>query len=194
MSGSVPDIAPRRCASPGSPWSVWTPRLVASLSAAASHRRTACSTAAGTNWLRGGVLRLQAPEQRDQTELRRFAEDSAELGAAFAAAQTPYLESYPGQAWPVDSVVAIASLRLHDFPSPAKYAPTSDRWLRSVRERLDPRTGNCRPTACTRKPAHPRKSLAVRHKASSTASCPKSTRTSVPSNICAFVSATWSRR
>src|SRR5690606_32578585 len=60
------------------------------------------------NWLRGGVLSLQPAGSRDPAEEQRFAADSAELAAAFTASASPYLEAYPGQAWPVDSTVAIA--------------------------------------------------------------------------------------
>lgn len=94
-----------------------------------------------TNWLRGGVLALQPAAERDPAEVRRLAADSAALAAAFDASESPYLEAYPGQAWPVDSTVAMASLRLHDTLLPPRYAGTADRWLRGVRERLDPRTG-----------------------------------------------------
>ncbi|MDT5023815.1 MAG: hypothetical protein QOE61_241 [Micromonosporaceae bacterium] len=94
-----------------------------------------------TNWLRGGVISLQPAGQRDSAELRRFADDSAALGAAFDASTSPYLAAYPGQAWPVDSTVAMASLRLYDTLLPARFASTVDRWLRGVRQRLDPRTG-----------------------------------------------------
>jgi hypothetical protein len=94
-----------------------------------------------TNWLRGGVISLQPAGQRDSAELRRFTDDSAALGAAFDASTSPYLAAYPGQAWPVDSTVAMASLRLYDTLLPARFASTVDRWLRGVRQRLDPRTG-----------------------------------------------------
>ncbi|WP_433372644.1 hypothetical protein [Streptosporangium sp. CA-115845] len=94
-----------------------------------------------SNWLRGQVLSLQPAGRRDPGELRRFAGDSAALGAAFDASASPYLTAYPGQAWPVDSTVAMASLRLHDTLLPARFAGTAERWLREVRRRLDPRTG-----------------------------------------------------
>jgi len=94
-----------------------------------------------SNWLRGGVLSLQPAGQRDPAELRRFTDDSAALGAAFDASASPYLTAYPGQAWPVDSTVAMASLRLHDTLLAARFGGTVERWLRGVRERLDPRTG-----------------------------------------------------
>ncbi|MET7426678.1 hypothetical protein [Dactylosporangium sp. NPDC005555] len=94
-----------------------------------------------TNWLRGGVLGLQPAGQRDPGEQQRFAAGSEALGEAFDAAGSPYLQAYPGQAWPVDSTVAMASLRLHDTLLPSRFAPTVRRWLDGVRERLDPRTG-----------------------------------------------------
>ncbi|GAA3239339.1 hypothetical protein [Dactylosporangium siamense] len=94
-----------------------------------------------SNWLLGGVLSLQPAGHRDPGEERRFAEDSAALGAAFDASASPFLTAYPGQAWPVDSTVAVASLRLHDALLPARYAATVQRWLGGVRDRLDPRTG-----------------------------------------------------
>jgi hypothetical protein len=92
-----------------------------------------------TNWLRGGLLSLQA--DRDPAQVRRFEQDSAELAAAFDAAPTPFLEAYPGQAWPVDSTVAIASLRLHDRLTTPAYDATVIRWLAQARARLDPGTG-----------------------------------------------------
>ncbi|MFG1603908.1 hypothetical protein [Actinoplanes sp. NPDC049265] len=104
-----------------------------------------------TNWLRGGIVALDP----SGPEAARFERDSAELAAAFDAAPTPFLAAYPGQAWPVDSTVAIASLRLYDklFPPHADPAPggratpapryraTVDRWLAGAKERLDPATG-----------------------------------------------------
>jgi hypothetical protein len=94
-----------------------------------------------TNWLRGGVLSLQPAGHRDPGELQRFTDDSAALAAAFDASASPYLAAYPGQAWPVDSTVAMASLRLHDTLLPARYGATVRRWLAGVRQRLDPATG-----------------------------------------------------
>ena len=93
------------------------------------------------NWLRGGVLSLQPPAGRDPGEVRRFEESANTLGAAFDVAPTPFLEAYPGQAWPVDSTVAVASLRLHDALLPARFDATVRRWLDGVRQRFDPATG-----------------------------------------------------
>ncbi|MBL7254057.1 hypothetical protein [Paractinoplanes lichenicola] len=88
------------------------------------------------NWLRGGIVSLS----RDPAEVRRFEQDSAEIAAAFDGSPTPYLVSYPGQAWPVDSTVAMASLRLHDKLLTPKYDVTTIVWLANVRASLDPAT------------------------------------------------------
>jgi hypothetical protein len=94
-----------------------------------------------TNWLRGGLLGLEPATRREPDQVRRFEADSGALAAAFDAAATPYLQAYPGQAWPVDSTVAMASLRLHDTLLPPRFDGTRQRWLLGVRQRLDPATG-----------------------------------------------------
>jgi hypothetical protein len=94
-----------------------------------------------TNWLRGGWLSLYREDARPADELQRFEDSSDQLAAAFAKRFTPFLESYPGKAWPVDSVVAIASLRLHDRLRPARFADVRSRWREQVLARLDPATG-----------------------------------------------------
>ncbi|MGK5678278.1 hypothetical protein [Actinoplanes sp. URMC 104] len=95
------------------------------------------------NWLRGGILSLQPTASRDPAEVAAFSSDAAAIAAAFDASPTPFLESYPGQAWPVDSTVAIASLRLHDkllTPASPQFDITVIRWLANVEARLDPAT------------------------------------------------------
>jgi hypothetical protein len=93
------------------------------------------------NWLRGGILSLQPATSRDPAELRAFETDSAEIAAAFDASPTPFLAAYPGESWPVDSTVAIASLRLHDKLVTPRFDVTAIRWLANVQARLDPATG-----------------------------------------------------
>jgi hypothetical protein len=89
------------------------------------------------NRLRGGILSLAPRGTRDEA----FERDSAGIAAAFDESPVPFLPAYPGQAWPVDSTVAIASLRLHDRLSTPAYGATIERWLGGVRVNLDPATG-----------------------------------------------------
>jgi hypothetical protein len=90
-----------------------------------------------TNWLRGGIVAL-SPSAEDTV---RFRADSAALAAAFDESATPFLPSYPGRAWPVDSTVALASLALHDRLFPPLYRPILVRWVAGARANLDPGTG-----------------------------------------------------
>ncbi|MFI1463218.1 hypothetical protein [Nocardia carnea] len=93
-----------------------------------------------TGWssrLRGAVIELAGP---GAPETAQFAADCTALAAAFEA-DGPFLEAYPGQAWPVDSVVAVATLRLHDRVAEPRFEPVISEWLVSARSRLDPATG-----------------------------------------------------
>jgi len=67
---------------------------------------------------------------------------TADLARRFLAAPSGNLESYPDRIWPVDNVVALESLRLHD----AQFGTTIGaeaiaRWSRLTRQCIDPETG-----------------------------------------------------
>lgn len=68
--------------------------------------------------------------------VRRRAE---RLQDAFDASPTGLLESYPGQAWPCDSVVAMAALHRADRIVPLDLDPTTRRWLTQVQVLRDER-------------------------------------------------------
>lgn len=67
----------------------------------------------------------------------RWDEESSALANAFAANASPYLSSYPGQAWPADATVAVASLALHQGLRAGAHQHVIERWVAQVRERLD---------------------------------------------------------
>ncbi|WP_245646108.1 hypothetical protein [Nocardiopsis trehalosi] len=96
-------------------------------------------------WLRGRVVELAGGPAAAPEEAAALARDAAELDAAFTDALrsgTPYLTAYPGLAWPVDSVVGAAVLRLSDrVHGTSDHTATLDRWSDAVRDRLDPATG-----------------------------------------------------
>ncbi len=94
-----------------------------------------------SNWLHAGLLRIESPAERDPADVAAFEQDCDIIAQAFDSAPTPFLVSYPDQAWPVDSVVAIASLRAHDAILPPRFGATIDRWLMETKKRLDPATG-----------------------------------------------------
>ncbi|GAA4061910.1 hypothetical protein [Actinomadura miaoliensis] len=89
------------------------------------------------SWLRGKAIALG-----DTTQTARFHSDTAALAAEFDRSG-PFLDAYPGQAWPVDSVVASATLRLHDRLFPPRYQAT----LHAGQKRRV--RGSTRPPACS---------------------------------------------
>lgn len=91
-----------------------------------------------TNWLRGGLIGLK---HSNAAEIDEFSSRSVEIATAFRTAKTPYLQSYPGQAWPVDSAVAIASLRLYDELVAPRFGRIATNWVAAVKTELDPATG-----------------------------------------------------
>lgn len=91
-----------------------------------------------TNWLRGGLIALG---QSDAADRDTFTSESVEIATAFRTARTPFLAAYPGQAWPVDSVVAIASLRLYDALVAPRFGQIARSWVTTVKTKLDPATG-----------------------------------------------------
>ncbi|MBZ0285615.1 MAG: hypothetical protein K8L97_33095 [Anaerolineae bacterium] len=95
-----------------------------------------------SNWLRGGILKMQPVDERDEAEIERYRMEADNLAAAYADSETPFLSAYPGQAWPVDNVVAVASLALYDSMfTPPRYTDTVTGWLESAQAHLDPTTG-----------------------------------------------------
>nr|WP_067467112.1 hypothetical protein [Nocardia amamiensis] len=90
-----------------------------------------------SSWLRGAVIELAGA---GAPETAQFTADCEALATAFGT-DGPFLAAYPGQAWPVDSVVAVAALRLHDRIVGSRFEPVIAEWLTSARRHLDPATG-----------------------------------------------------
>ncbi|MBH0777849.1 hypothetical protein [Nocardia bovistercoris] len=87
--------------------------------------------------LRGAVIELAGA---GAPETERFTADCEALAAAFDA-DGPFLAAYPGQAWPVDNVVAVAALRIHDRVIGSRFESVVARWLTAAKASLDPDTG-----------------------------------------------------
>lgn len=93
------------------------------------------------SWLAGGLLSIQPEAERDPLEVERFEVDCVALASAFDNSPTPFLTAYYMGAWPVDSVVAMAALRLHDKLFPASFDSIIDRWVVAAKTHVDPQTG-----------------------------------------------------
>lgn len=87
--------------------------------------------AAWRNHVRAGLVWLTD----DPTERATLTMDCTVLARAFDAWSDPFLESYPGQAWPVDSVVGISSLTACEHLLGVDHRSTVERWRASARDR-----------------------------------------------------------
>jgi hypothetical protein len=86
-----------------------------------------------------------APDAVMPGELRRVRADADALAAAVTDALdgggSPFLEAYPGQAWPVDTVVAMAALRAADEATGTDHRRLVERWRTTALEHADPDLG-----------------------------------------------------
>ncbi len=89
-----------------------------------------------TTWLRGEILCMASPEERNSADVSQFRSACGEIADALDASPTPFLEGYAHQSWPCDSVVAVAALALHDRLFPPLYGGTIKRWLAESHKRL----------------------------------------------------------
>jgi hypothetical protein len=69
------------------------------------------------------------------------AEIADAVTATLDAGGSPYLEAYPGQAWPVDTVVALAALASAGSVTGDDHAELRRRWVAATAADLDPNTG-----------------------------------------------------
>ncbi|WP_166507426.1 hypothetical protein [Nostoc sp. 106C] len=94
-----------------------------------------------SNRLLGGLLKIQLAKERSPQDITRFHTQSQELAQAFATSPTATIDAYPGQAWPCDQTVALASLALHNELFGSNYQSVIQRWISYTRQHLDPQTG-----------------------------------------------------
>lgn len=74
----------------------------------------------------------------DDTAAARAATEAEAILTAVDASTTGWVDAYPGQAWPCDTVVALAAATTAD---PQSAAPVVERWLERTGDALDPATG-----------------------------------------------------
>ncbi len=94
-----------------------------------------------SNRLLGGLLKIQLQKERSPQAVARFHKQSQELAQGFASSPTVTIEAYPGQAWPCDQTVALASLALHDELFGSNYKAVIERWVSYTQKHLEPQTG-----------------------------------------------------
>ena len=92
-------------------------------------------------YLRSVVLRASRSGDPAPFDLLEYERDRASFAAALTRSSTPFLQSYPGDAWPADTGVGVAALAIGDSVLGQRYRALIARWIVDVRRHLDPRTG-----------------------------------------------------
>jgi hypothetical protein len=91
-------------------------------------------------YLRANYLRALDTSEPDAAFLAGFERDCDRFAQALARNRSPFLPSYPGRSWPVDTLAGVAALGIRDAELPPRHADTLASWVRRSRSRLDPET------------------------------------------------------
>jgi hypothetical protein len=89
-----------------------------------------------SGYLLGKSMLLVAPDRHKMQSIA-FWHTCERIAQALAQQESPYLQSYPGAAWPADGLLCIATLALYDSIHPPKYQAVIQRWLRLTRSKHD---------------------------------------------------------
>lgn len=97
-----------------------------------------------SNYLRAGIIALQ--NSPDQSELDALIENCDSTIQAMKQASSPFLTSYPGQAWPVDMYPALVAIKACDRFADGNYqgqtyAEVIEDWLDAADQTVDPAYG-----------------------------------------------------
>ena len=88
------------------------------------------------------ALRADQASTADHGRIQREADAiAAALTESLDGSGSPFLPAYPGGAWPVDTVVAVAALLAADAATRTGHRPLIRRWVTAVPRYLDARTG-----------------------------------------------------
>jgi hypothetical protein len=90
------------------------------------------------NYLLSKILALDTTFDNYQFYKDNFVEQSNMIVDALNESNSPYLQSYEGQAWPGDMFVGMASLSNHDKLFSPKYNNVIIPWITKVKRKLDP--------------------------------------------------------
>ena len=92
-------------------------------------------------YLRSAVLRASGPADPAPFDRARFEKDCDDFASALSSSESPFLDSYPSAAWPVDTTVGVAALAIADPYLGNRHQATVARWLARARQLRDLRTG-----------------------------------------------------
>lgn len=85
------------------------------------------------NYLLSGILLLQQPNPLVPQELELYQQQCEAIADALTASDSPFLPSYPGSTWPVDTFPALVSLQGHSQLVNSRYESVISAWLTEVK-------------------------------------------------------------
>lgn len=98
-----------------------------------------------TLWLEAAILEATPEARRDSASVASFRARADTLAAALTrslgSTGTPYLQSYPGSAWPTDALAGLAALSIHDRITEPRYESLRQDWIDAAAARVDPAVG-----------------------------------------------------
>jgi hypothetical protein len=68
--------------------------------------------------------------------IRTFEAEAQALASALGGPRGPFIESYPGLAWPADAAVGVAALGIFGQVVDSRFEPVVEGWVAAARERL----------------------------------------------------------
>lgn len=89
-------------------------------------------------YLKAMALRELGPAVFTREWIAAFERACDEFADALEQGSSPFLRSYPGQAWPADTVVGIGALAIHDQVLPPRFGAVLSRWIVRARELTEP--------------------------------------------------------
>lgn len=90
-----------------------------------------------TTYLLGSKLKVQVPEDRNEVEVALFKKNCRMIQFALEQQELPYLESYRGNTWPADGIIAVSALQLNNTYLDGNMHETIKDWLLKVKDNLD---------------------------------------------------------
>ncbi|MEL6616160.1 MAG: dihydroorotase, partial [Bacteroidota bacterium] len=98
-----------------------------------------------TLWLEAAILEATPEARRDSGAVASFRARAETLAAALErsllSSGTPYLQSYPGSAWPADALAGLAALSVHDRTFAPRYEALRQDWIDAAAARVDSTVG-----------------------------------------------------
>lgn len=90
-----------------------------------------------TNYLLARQLQTQEPSERNGALVRHLRTNCRDILRAWRRHNSPFLESYPRNAWPADMTVAMASVAIYDRLYPGEFQEQIEEWLNEVEAHTD---------------------------------------------------------